>query len=229
MGCDDPRATARDAPKVQSPTLQPALSLRLFRRVLAPSGLAAERRAAAHRLCRGARSPRAALALRRAGRSNRAKSHHSALQGRASTRDRPYVTPDWPRWKYRHPVWLICGRQRSKMRRFRSQRGDRDQTPPHEPQRRVLERDDFSSNRHLALAYWWSMIFSGKPVSTPDQVRGRHFRDHAPGSVARWLRRAIPAPATRPSAPRIDDPEAGWRPRDPGRSRRVPAYGRCAP
>src|SRR5215471_4731477 len=23
-----------------------------------------------------------------------------------------------------------------------------------------LERDDFSSNRHLALAYWWSMIFS---------------------------------------------------------------------
>jgi hypothetical protein len=23
-----------------------------------------------------------------------------------------------------------------------------------------LERDDFSSNRHPALAYWWSMIFS---------------------------------------------------------------------
>src|SRR5215211_6877272 len=23
-----------------------------------------------------------------------------------------------------------------------------------------LERDDFSSNHHLALAYWWSMIFS---------------------------------------------------------------------
>jgi hypothetical protein len=22
-----------------------------------------------------------------------------------------------------------------------------------------LKRDDFSSNRHLALAYWWSMIF----------------------------------------------------------------------
>src|SRR5215218_9866572 len=26
--------------------------------------------------------------------------------------------------------------------------------------RRLPERDDFSSNRHLALAYWWSMIFS---------------------------------------------------------------------
>jgi hypothetical protein len=25
---------------------------------------------------------------------------------------------------------------------------------------RSLERDDFSSNRHPALAYWWSMIFS---------------------------------------------------------------------
>jgi len=23
-----------------------------------------------------------------------------------------------------------------------------------------IERDDFSSNRHSALAYWWSMIFS---------------------------------------------------------------------
>jgi hypothetical protein len=23
-----------------------------------------------------------------------------------------------------------------------------------------LERDDFSSNRHPALLYWWSMIFS---------------------------------------------------------------------
>src|SRR6266576_7313758 len=35
----------------------------------------------------------------------------------------------------------------------------------------MLERDDFSSNRHPALAYWWSMIFFRKPVST--------FRDHA--------------------------------------------------
>src|SRR6202008_4078738 len=26
--------------------------------------------------------------------------------------------------------------------------------------RPALERDDFSSNRHPALAYWWSMIFS---------------------------------------------------------------------
>src|SRR5437870_11292777 len=35
----------------------------------------------------------------------------------------------------------------------------------------ALERDDFSSNRHPALAYWWSMIFIRTPVST--------FRDHA--------------------------------------------------
>jgi hypothetical protein len=25
---------------------------------------------------------------------------------------------------------------------------------------RALKRDDFSSNRHLALHYWWRMIFS---------------------------------------------------------------------
>src|SRR5262249_48873618 len=50
-----------------------------------------------------------------------------------------------------------------------------------------IERDDFSSNRHLALFHCWSMIprvepegmLFRKPVSTPDQVRGRLFRDHA--------------------------------------------------
>src|SRR5262249_56153891 len=36
-----------------------------------------------------------------------------------------------------------------------------------------------SSNRHPALAFWWSMIFFRKPVPTPDQARGRLFRDHA--------------------------------------------------
>src|SRR5262249_45058663 len=30
----------------------------------------------------------------------------------------------------------------------------------------LLERDDFSSNRHPALAFWWSMIFFRKPVPT---------------------------------------------------------------
>jgi hypothetical protein len=34
-----------------------------------------------------------------------------------------------------------------------------------------LDRDDFSSNRHPDLAFWWSMIFFRKPVPT--------FRDHA--------------------------------------------------
>src|SRR3954451_6535599 len=61
-----------------------------------------------------------------------------------------------------------------------------------------IERDDFSSSRHLALLYCWSMIprvepegmLFRKPVPTPDQVRdqvrGRLFRDHAlrQGNVA---------------------------------------------
>src|SRR5262249_45040019 len=42
----------------------------------------------------------------------------------------------------------------------------------------ALGRDDFSSNRHHALASSWSMIFFRKPVPTPHQVRGRLFRDH---------------------------------------------------
>jgi hypothetical protein len=37
----------------------------------------------------------------------------------------------------------------------------------------------FSSNRHPILAFCLRMIFFGKPVSTPDQVRGRLFPDHA--------------------------------------------------
>src|SRR5262245_18652005 len=51
-------------------------------------------------------------------------------------------------------------------------------------------RGDGSSNRHLALAFWWSMIFFRKPVSTHSaskdarerafgQARGRLLRDHA--------------------------------------------------
>jgi hypothetical protein len=49
------------------------------------------------------------------------------------------------------------------------------------------ERDDFSSNRHPALSFCWSMISGqtlrvcpeGKPEPTPHQVRGRLFPDHA--------------------------------------------------
>jgi ABC-type Fe3+ transport system substrate-binding protein len=43
----------------------------------------------------------------------------------------------------------------------------------------TLERDDFSSIRHPALASSWSVSFFRKPLSTPDQVRGRRFRAHA--------------------------------------------------
>src|SRR5262245_26422721 len=40
--------------------------------------------------------------------------------------------------------------------------------------RTELERDDFSSNRHLTLALCWSMIFFGKPLHTfPDHALGR--------------------------------------------------------
>src|SRR5437016_8090546 len=42
-----------------------------------------------------------------------------------------------------------------------------------------LERDDFRMNRHRALAHCLSTIFFGKPGSTPHQVRGRPFPDHA--------------------------------------------------
>ncbi len=56
-----------------------------------------------------------------------------------------------------------------------------------------LERDDFSSNRHPALSFCLSMISGqtlrvcpeGKPVSTPHQVRGRLFPDHALTSAGR--------------------------------------------
>src|SRR5262249_9737282 len=55
----------------------------------------------------------------------------------------------------------------------------------------LTERDDLSSDRHLALIYCWSMIprvepegmLPRKPAPTPDQVRGRLFRDHALGSA----------------------------------------------
>src|SRR5262249_1127665 len=58
------------------------------------------------------------------------------------------------------------------------------------------ERDDFSSNRHLALRCWWSMIprvepegmLFRKPASTPDQVRGRLFRDHPLADAAHPVR-----------------------------------------
>src|SRR5262249_26669989 len=53
----------------------------------------------------------------------------------------------------------------------------------------------FSSNRHLALPYCLSMIPRGgpegmlfrKPVSTPDQVRGRLFRDASLGDDMKAL------------------------------------------
>jgi hypothetical protein len=40
----------------------------------------------------------------------------------------------------------------------------------------ALERDELWFDRHPALAFCLSMIFFGKPDSTPDQVRGKLFR-----------------------------------------------------
>ena len=67
--------------------------------------------------------------------------------------------------------------------------------------RRALERDDFSSIRHPALAYWCSIIPRVEPEGmlfpksgpSPDQVRGRLFRDHALGQFD-------PASAARPAS-----------------------------
>src|SRR5712664_492429 len=42
-----------------------------------------------------------------------------------------------------------------------------------------LERDDFSSNRHPALSFCLSMIFSENRYPPSDQVRGHAFPDHA--------------------------------------------------
>src|SRR5262245_45964347 len=39
-------------------------------------------------------------------------------------------------------------------------------TPQRAARHAPLKRDDFSSNRHPALAYCWSVIFSEKPVPT---------------------------------------------------------------
>src|SRR5262245_47425404 len=47
--------------------------------------------------------------------------------------------------------------------------------------RRRLERDDSSLNRHPALASCVKHDLFRKPLNTPDQVRGRLFRDHALG------------------------------------------------
>src|SRR5262245_8396234 len=55
----------------------------------------------------------------------------------------------------------------------------------------------FSANRHFARSHVWSMIprvkpegrLFRKPVSSPDQVRARLFRDHAPGAKPRDLAR----------------------------------------
>src|SRR3974390_3538952 len=49
---------------------------------------------------------------------------------------------------------------------------------PHRFERLPLKRDDFSSNRHPALAYCWSMIFFRRPVST--------LRDHAVAKDIRY-------------------------------------------
>jgi len=61
-------------------------------------------------------------------------------------------------------------------------------TNPTRPRPAVLERDDFSSNRRPAPAFWWSMIFFRKPVPT--------FRDHALGA-ARAAGRYAPLPPSR--------------------------------
>src|SRR5262245_54370466 len=69
-----------------------------------------------------------------------------------------------------------------------------------------LERHDDSSNRHPVPAYCWIVIFFRKPVLTPDQVRGRLFRDHAREPSSRDTRRCnalcscVPPASTRSHA-----------------------------
>jgi hypothetical protein len=44
---------------------------------------------------------------------------------------------------------------------------------------RLLAREDFSSNRHPALSFCLSMIFSENRYPHSDQIRGHAFPDHA--------------------------------------------------
>src|SRR5262249_14288800 len=81
----------------------------------------------------------------------------------------------------------------------------------------ILERDDFSSNRHPALAFWLGIIFFRKPVPTPDQVRGRLFRDHA---LAPFTARAN----TESSSNRYDKSDAAWRSCPPPGSASITAW-----
>src|SRR5882762_5613661 len=52
-----------------------------------------------------------------------------------------------------------------------------------------LERDDFSSNRHPALSFCLSMIFSENRYPPSDQVRGHAFPDHALVLLSQKFRR----------------------------------------
>jgi hypothetical protein len=55
---------------------------------------------------------------------------------------------------------------------------------------RVLEQDDFSSNRHPALSFCLSVIFS-ENWCPAIQMRGRLFPGHAPGPAQGILRRLM--------------------------------------
>src|SRR3984893_6005951 len=94
------------------------------------------------------------------------------IRGRATPTDGHFgircPSPAAPRASAGHGVRLRAAQRR---------RPGRDDCPrllpgvsSHPPQRTKLRP---------SLAHWWSMISFRKPVSTPDQVRGRLFRDHA--------------------------------------------------
>src|SRR6266853_1339919 len=51
---------------------------------------------------------------------------------------------------------------------------------------RSLERDDFSSNRHPALSFCLSMIFSENRYPPSGRARGHAFPDHALAALDRY-------------------------------------------
>src|SRR5262249_41721643 len=69
------------------------------------------------------------------------------------------------------PALAACSAQTQSRTSVPVQHSASSRSPPGFDDGDRLERDDFSSNRHPALAFWWSMIFFRKPVPT--------FRDHA--------------------------------------------------
>ena len=115
-------------------------------------------------------------------------------QGAATQRDRPQRAAGRARAPRRSPANITdvnrgAERDRSRVRqgavlgaiaRGREQPAQgRGRQVPRDGPRRLTEPQERRAASGLGLGYSWGMIFSKKPVPTPDRVGGRLLRDHA--------------------------------------------------